>query len=1137
VASTPTRREERKVVTALFADVVGSTALAERLDPEDFRELVDEALDRMIASIERFGGSIERVMGDGVLALFGAPAAHEDDPERAVLAGLRIVELTLAYAQEISRSRAIEGFNVRVGIETGIAVLGRIGRGEQAEWGATGDALNTAARLEASAAPGAVLVGGATHRLVEPLFEWDEGRDLELKGKSEPVRAYEVRGHRSSTGRRGGRPGLATSVIGRERELALIREAVEEIGAGRGGVLLVLGEAGIGKTRMLVEARALLYERSAAGRAPLWLHGRCMSYAESFPYWPYQDMFKEWRGGEGNAPSVPVDRLNDLLGADADEVQPFLAPVLGLPIEGAGADRLAGLSPEALQHGTVAAVRLLLGRLADAGPLILALDDLHWADASSLALTEQLLSMTDEAPVLIVLAARPERDHAAWQIKEVATRELPHRTLEISLGGLADAADRLLVEELVGAGTLPADLEQRLLDRGEGNPFYIEELVRSMIDAGALVRDAAGLRFVPDVPVELSESVEKVVLARIDRLEPEPRRILDAACVLGRHFSLPLLEEVLAPDPLSQAAVRDLQRLDLLHEGARWPQQEYRFKHSLIQEAAYRSLLRRSRQELHRRVAEALENMPDEFEGRHGLLAHHWEAADEFAKALEYHRRAGDAARRIYATDEMTRHYDAALAAAASLGIDDSDPAVYRLHLERASGPWGYGARAVQDLEIARAGARLNGDRASEMEALIGLAVARRMADFNEALELLTAALEIAEELGDESSQVSVLGRLSIMDSNRLRFDSALELANRSLLLARRAGDDDSLARGMDALKLATLQIGDLEALERTTAELAAIHRRRGDDWYLIYVLLESSFVPIADGRFDEALARTGEALAIVDRIGDRISRPLVLDAISWVHRCRGDYGRALESARESASAGAAMEMPEWQAWSAATLGWTLLELHAPEAAMGALEAGISAAEAVGAPNQRIRCLSQLAWTTILTGDDVRSRRLTEEALRSLEQVSVPAGRAWLFGAHAYIALASALLALGHPERARALMEPVLEAAEAAGWLEFVSRGLLAIARCDNATGDVGRAQSKLIRALDVASGCAMPGPAHEAHSELARLHAGRGDERAAREHHAEADALARQLAATLSEDRLASAFLERALADPIARP
>ena len=933
MAATPTRREERKVVTALFADVVGSTALAERLDPEDFRELVDEALERMIASIERFGGSIERVMGDGVLALFGAPAAHEDDPERAVLAALQIIEQTQAYAGEISRSRGIEGFNVRVGIETGIAVLGRIGHGEQAEWGATGDALNTAARLEAAARPGAVLVGGATHRLVEPLFDWEQGRDLDLKGKSEPVRAYEARRSRPAAERLSVGPGLASSVIGREPELALVRKAVEDVHAGRGGVLLVLGEAGIGKTRMLVEARGLLFEGAAADRAPLWLQGRCMSYAESFPYWPYQDMFKKWLGGEGDAPSVP-DRLDELLGDGADEARPFLSPVLGLAVSQEGAERLAGLSPEALHHGTVGAVGRLLRRLADEGPLVLAVDDLHWADASSLALTEKLLALTDEAAVLIVLAARPERDHRAWQIKELATRELPHRTLEISLDGLADAADRLLLEELVGAGTLPAELEQRLLDRGEGNPFYIEELVRSMIDGGALARDASGWRFVDGVPVELSGSVEKVVLARIDRLGPEPRRVLDAACVLGRLFALPLLEAVLAPDGPSHAAVRELQRLDLLYEGVRWPQQEYRFKHSLIQEAAYRSLLRRSRQELHRRAAEALETMPQELEGRHGLLAHHWEGAGELAKALEHHRLAGDAARRIYAAEEMLRHYDAALAAAASLGLDDSDPIVYRLHLARASGPGTFGARAEQDLETARAGAVLNGDRESEMRALTRLGFTRRSVDFGGALELLAAALEIAEERDDEGAQVELLARLSIMDSNRLRFDGALELADRALRLARDSGDDGSLALAMDALKLASLQLGDLDTLERTTAELASIHRRRGDDWFLIYALLESAFVPIADGRFEEALARTDEALAVVDRIGDRISRPLVLDAISWVHRCRGDYGRALACARESASAGAAMELPEWEAWAAATLGWTLLELHAHEAAM-----------------------------------------------------------------------------------------------------------------------------------------------------------------------------------------------------------
>ncbi len=651
-------------MTALFADLVGSTPLAEQLDPEDVRLIVGEAVARMIRRVEAFGGTVKDLAGDGVLALFGAPAAHEDDPERAIRAGLAIAEDVAEYGAEVARGWAVDPLAVRVGVATGPVVVGAVGAGNRVEYGATGDAVNIAARLQTAAEPGTVLVGGATRRLVEALFEWDEPQVLELKGKSAPVHAAVARSARDAGTRVRGLEGVQARLVGRDRELAVARDALEAVLAGAGGILFLTGEPGIGKSRLLGEIHDLAASLPSE-RPVTWLEGRCVSYGESIPYWPFRDLVRRWLGLSADDPEVRTRvalrrGVERVFGAPADEA-PYLGAMLDLTLEPDPAARMAELSPEALRYRTFEVVRTLLERLAADGPVVVALEDLHWADPTSIQLVERLLSLSEEAAVLLLVAQRPERDHPSWAVKEAAARALPHRTREIALEALTGRADRELLHALVGPGVLPADVEDRVLTHAEGNPFFLEEMVRSLADAGALARDGERWRFDHEVDVDIPPTVEKVILARIDRLTPECHRVLTAASVLGRQFGLPLLEGVVAAGGKSDESVgpalTDLQRLDLVRQERRWPQPEYRFKHVLIQEAAYRTLVGQVRRRLHRRAAEWLEA-----EGRGeveaaGVLAHHWLAAADEDQAVLYLTIAADRARQDYALDEAVSFY------------------------------------------------------------------------------------------------------------------------------------------------------------------------------------------------------------------------------------------------------------------------------------------------------------------------------------------------------------------------------------------------------------------------------------------------------------------------------------------------
>ena len=495
-------REERRVVTALAADLIGSTSLGELLDPEEVRLLIGDAVARMVHAVEGFGGTVKDLAGDGVLALFGAPTAHEDDPERALRAALQIAEELRTYAGEVERSFGVTGFGARVGVDTGTVVVGPVGAGSRVEYGAVGDAVNVASRLQGQAAPGSVLAGAETVRLVEGLFSVGEPRSLDLKGKADPVVAYEVV-RAVGTPRTDG----DALLVGRTAEIARATAAVELVTSGSGGIVLIGGEAGIGKSRLLAELRRIA-ETTAGERPVLWLEGRCVSYGESMPYWPFRELLRDWLGVSVDdpelrsscscvAPSI-ASRANA-----ARELYPYLGSVLGLTLEPDAAARLVELSPEALRYRTFEVVDELLQLLAAERPVIVAVEDVHWIDPTSLLLLERLFGLTEEAAVLLVVTQRPDPDHQSSGLRELAARLYPHRSHELALQALGGDAERELLHALVGVDALPAELERQVLDQAEGNPFFLEELVRGLADSGALVRSNGGYRFDHETSVEI----------------------------------------------------------------------------------------------------------------------------------------------------------------------------------------------------------------------------------------------------------------------------------------------------------------------------------------------------------------------------------------------------------------------------------------------------------------------------------------------------------------------------------------------------------------------------------------------------------------------------------------------------------
>ena len=661
--------DERRIVTALFADVAGSTALSERLDPEEAKLVIGGAISRAIRAIEGYGGTVGTLMGDGLLGLFGAPVAHEDDPERAVRAGLDIMAAAREYAEEVRRGWGVEGFAMRVGIHTGEVVAGQVGAGDRVEYSVVGDTVNTAARLESAATGDGILVSEVTQRQVANLFAWGEPRSLQLKGKSDAVVAFPVTGLREPAQRGPAEP--ITPMVGRENEMRVALELVDRLAAGRGAVLFIVGDPGIGKSRLAAELR----QRSAATGNYAWMEGRCVSYGESLPYWPYRDLLRNWLEV---SPTEPELRLRVRLRRKAEEAfpgrgaetYPYLATVLGLNLEPEAAALLKPLSPESLQFRTFEVFTELVQRMAANGPVVVSLDDLHWADPTSLALTERLLPLTEGAPIMLAISQRPETEHASWLLKEKAAREYRHLFRELTLQPLERPSESELLSSLAGNRRLPPAVIDGLLRYAEGNPFYLEQLLRSLIDSGTLVAENSHWTLKAGETLEIPQTLEGVIIARIDRLEPEWREALTSASVLGRTFGLELIEAVSGLGlPAVRQSVHHLLRLDLLREESGGAKPVYRFKHALIQEAAYHTLVGPKRAALHRRAAEWYEGYyANRLERVYGLIAHHWFASDDHEKAAHYLKLAGDQALAEWALDEAIGHYRALIPLAERAG-------------------------------------------------------------------------------------------------------------------------------------------------------------------------------------------------------------------------------------------------------------------------------------------------------------------------------------------------------------------------------------------------------------------------------------------------------------------------------------
>ena len=951
---------ERRIVTMLFCDVQGSTAAAERLDPEEWAEIMNGAFEHLIAPVYQFEGTVARLMGDSILAFFGAPIAHEDDPERAILAGLEILESIKPYRTEIDQRWGID-FNVRVGINTGLVVVGAVGSDLLVEYTALGDAVNLAARMEQTAEPGTVRIADNTYRLVAPLFECEDLGGIEVKGKAELVQSYRVIAPMAQRGSLRGIQGLDSPLVGRDAEFEALNVAVRSLATGQGQIVSVMGEAGLGKSRLISELKQKIESEGTIGLGSdgtesviKWCEGRSLSYEAGTPYAPFKVLLEDCLEISGNLAEeqkyeVIQSIVAVLAGDEEQNLTPFIAHVLGIPPPPEAAEKTRYLLPPELREAVFGGIISFFEYLALKQPVILMFEDVHWIDPTSKELLERLLGLTDRSALMILCAFRPWKDEPAWEIHELALRDYGHRYNSITLNPLDSGDSRQLVGNLLAVDDLPERVRQMILDRSEGNPFFVEEVIRSLIDSGIVIREDDHWVATREIEtISVPETLTGVITARFDQLSDHSKVVAQTASVIGREFGFNSLSDLVDLDGELDGILVDLQRRELIRETHRIPQRLYRFKHALTQDTVYNSLLLSKRRQLHRQLAECFERQsPDDSSD----IARHYLEAGEQVSALPHLVTAGEKAFAAYSHEEAVASFERAL----EILERHPDSSLHRRTFEGLGGAFTFTGRipeSVSAYEQMLGVAREASDTSMEISAYnkLGFVTGVIMGETERAENYLAIASTKADEISDYAG----LAEYHITECYLRTGAGDLERAKAHQVDARELGAE----QGMEVARLFGLThyantlayTADFDESYKAAEVARDAAQEVGNQQYLAEVLGHT--IPLnhmRNGELERAYEISASGLEIAQRIGAKAEISIAAFTHGVMAGLRGRYEDAIKAHELSDNVATASGYNYLEMVAKCSIGTIYLEIS-PQLTERALEWHNRATEARAKP-------------------------------------------------------------------------------------------------------------------------------------------------------------------------------------------
>jgi class 3 adenylate cyclase/tetratricopeptide (TPR) repeat protein len=933
---------EHRLVAVLFANLHGLGEIADRLGvgrEADIVSGINQCFTAVENGIRRFGGVVNKIdlseHGDKLLAFFGAPVAHEDDAERAVRAALAMQEALSETSGSLPTQLGLPDLRLeqKVGISVGYVFAGYVGTSWRHEYTVMGDEVNFGARLMAVAEPGSVTVSSDVRRKVQALFELSPRGEVALKGKSLPVHVFSVLGPRAVPQPLRGLEGMRSPLVGRQAEWEQLMKATDQLALGQGQVVCIIGEAGLGKSRLVAELR-----QGMAAKPIRWIEGRCLSYTESVPYGAFQAVLQDLIGIDPDDSEAEAwGKLRtiveqSLAPEDVEFTLPYLASFLRLELGDALQEKVRYLDAEALQQRTFVAISTLIEAQlslepavspaerptlssvegpdlspADSPdghpPLVLVLDDIHWIDQASLTLLEHLLPLVDRVPLMLLLLYRPERAKRCWEAHEKIAREFAHRATEIALQNLTSVDGQHLLTNLVGIEEWPREISEAILSRTEGNPLYVEEVIRTLIDDGTLARkDGGQWRLAGDIQaIKVPDTLQGVMMARLDRLDEPTRWTAQLASVVGRVFPFDVLAHVVPENgaQLNRCMVR-LQQHETIRETQRTPELVYTFKHTMMQEVCYHSLLARIRRLYHRKVAEYIETGRStgrrEAEGNIPLIAHHAFEGQDWHRGLRYQLQAGQQAQKLFANHEAIDHLEKALQCADHLTPAETQMERLAIHgtLGELLFTTGQFDHALEHLTEARSLAIECQSRDAEARACRWLAsLYENRGEYIPAFDWIQQGLlAVGGRETAEAAQLWIVGGL--INSRRGDYDVAQQHCNRALQIAEELGELAALARAYVLLGHITRTLGNSAQAIEHFQQAFELYQRVGDINQQAVARNQIANAHFYMGQWKEAETHYLQAREIFDQIGDVYNRVFADNNLGGIAKNQGRLDEAL---------------------------------------------------------------------------------------------------------------------------------------------------------------------------------------------------------------------------------------------------
>ena len=940
---------ERKTVTALFADIKGSTELEQDLDPEEARAIVDPALKLMIDAVRRYDGYVVQSTGDGIFALFGAPLAHEDHPQRALYSALRMQDELKRYSARLREAGNLP-LEARVGVNTGEVVIRSITTGEgHTEYTPIGHTNNLASRMQALAPTGSIAISEQTRRFVEGYFELKPLGPTRVKGVSEPVNVYEVTGLgplRTRLQRSAGRG--YTKFVGREREIDGMKAAADRAKAGRGQIVAAMAEAGVGKSRLLFEFKAT----SAAG----WmvLEAFSVSHGKASAYLPVIDLLHAYF--DIKAEDDPRKRRERVIGKlllldrALEDAFPYLFGLLGI-VE--GADQLFGMDAEIRKRRTMDAIKRIMLRESLNQPLMVIFEDLHWIDRETQALLNLLADSIGTAKVLLLVNYRPEYSHG-WGSKTYYT--------QLRLDPLGKESAGEMLSSLLGDGKDLVALKRLIIEKTEGNPFFMEETVEVLLDDGALIRNGSIKLVKPLAELKIPPTVQAILASRIDRLPPDEKALLQTLAVIGREFPFGLIKSAVAkPDDELNRMLGDLQLAEFIYEQPAAGDIEYTFKHALTQEVAYESVLVERRKVLHEKIGAAIEALPSiQIDDHLAELVHHYSRSSNVGKTVEYLDRAGRQAMMRGALKEAQLHFTQAITA---LSTTSETPERVRREFNLQYALW-------QVLAFT-----------SPMGAGENLRASRRLRELGEKTgnpEQLVVALRAAWGPALEQGDMA----------------AAQQIAEQLLEIAERSGSRYGLTLAHHLQGIVCQFRGELtQAMQHFEAAIASYNETDFTGYIMVDphvgALLRMGVVLWHLGNADQGRAKIREAISLSEGLKRPTNMAFALQAASGLYVYLREPAHLHEVAEHLFTLASELQMPQYVASGSFFRGWAMAEQGRPDEGVALIRTVLDSAATRGLP-------ANVETLRVSSEAQARSGQL-EEALATVEQAFSAVGERQIF--------------------------------------------------------------------------------------------------------------------------------------------